>query len=289
MVKFTSREALGYEKVSGYLQLVAEEAPGAIETRWREQHRIRDGKEIIECNIAEDILNDICSAVLSNTIEDFSVSFSLSGIPEIENLVGREEELAGIKEAFQGNGSHRKTVVLQGLGGIGKTQLAATFVTQQRDFHSAMFWLNGRSEDLLKQSFVNMAKRLRENYPSSISLRTATESKDADRIVEAMKQWLSAKGNTRWILVFDNIDNPKLPGVKDPQAYDIRSYFPEVHQGFILITTRSSRLKLGKVVPVKKLRNIWDSVAILADNSQRQISDQGKLQRLEVCVTCLIQ
>lgn len=210
--------------------------------------------------------------------KDFSVPFSLSGVPEIENFVGREKLLIEIKEAFQGDGSDRKTVLLQGLGGIGKTQLAVTFIKQQRKTFSAVFWLNGKNEDLLKQSFTDMAKRLYNRYPSSTMLRTATESKDPDQIVEAMKQWLSAEGNVRWMLIFDNVDNPKLPGIKDPQAYDIKSYFPEAYQGFILITTRSSRLRIGKVILVKKLQDLGESIAILAHMSERQISDQGEIR-----------
>ena len=128
---------------------------------------------------------------------------------------------------------------------------------------------------MLKQSFTDMAKRLYHHYPSSTPLRTAAQSKDKDEIVETMKQWLSAKGNMQWMLVIDNVDNPKLPGIKDPQAYDVKSYFPEAHQGFILITTRSSRLKIGKVVQVKKLQKVEESIAILAHMSERQISDQG--------------
>ena len=216
--------------------------------------------------------------VRSNVDEDFSISFSLSGIPEVENFVGREEEFAKIDETFQGDGSHRKTVTLQGLGGIGKTQLAVTFLKRRRDAYSAIFWLNGKDEDLLKQSFATIAKRLYDKNPSSTLLRTAVESKDADQIVEAVKRWLSVKANTHWILVFDNIDNPKLPGINDPQAYDIESYFPETHQGFILVTTRTLRLNLGEVIPLKKLQNVRESIAILAHTSGRQVSDQGRPQ-----------
>jgi hypothetical protein len=208
--------------------------------------------------------------------QDFSISFSLSEVPEIEHFVGREEELAKIKETFQGDGSHRKTVLLQGLGGIGKTQLAVEYVKQQRDAYPAIFWLNGRSEDMLKQSFKNMARRLFDQFPSSTLLRTAAESKDANQVTGAMKRWLSVKGNNQWLMVFDNVDNPKLPGIKDPQAYNIKSYFPEAHQGFILITTRSSQLKIGKIIPVKKLQNVRESIAILAYMSDRPISDQGR-------------
>lgn len=209
------------------------------------------------------------------------MSFSLSGVPEIQKFVGREKEIVSIQEEFRGDGSQRKIVLLQGLGGIGKTQLAVSFIKQHRDLFSAVIWLNGKDEDMLKQSFTDMANRLYNEHPSSTLLRTAAESKDPDQVVDAMKRWLSVKTNTRWMLVFDNIDNPKLPRMSDPHAYDIKSYFPTAHQGFILITTRSARLKIGKVIPVKKLQTINESLAILSNMSERQISDQGKRQNLK--------
>lgn len=45
MVKFASREDGGYEKVSGHLWLLAEEAPNAIIARWAEQEKIKNGTE----------------------------------------------------------------------------------------------------------------------------------------------------------------------------------------------------------------------------------------------------
>ena len=146
------------------------------------------------------------------------------------------------------------------------------------DIYSAIFWLNGKTEDTLKYSFAQMAKRLHIEYPSSVLLRRAAEEKDADQVVALIKQWLSKRGNTQWILVFDNVDNPKLPGISDPQAYDIELYFPEVHQGSILITTRSPCLKIGEVIiiPVKKLLDVQESINILASTSGRENLDQGK-------------
>ena len=47
--------------------------------------------------------------------EDFSVAFSLSDIPEIEQFVAREDELAEIHRMLRGDGSHR-TVVLHAYG-----------------------------------------------------------------------------------------------------------------------------------------------------------------------------
>ena len=149
--------------------------------------------------------------------ENFSVPFSLSAVPEIKEFVGRKQEHLRIKEAFQGNGSQRKVVILHGLGGIGKTQLAIAYIKEHRDIYSAIFWLQGENEDTLKQSFVQMDKRLCIEYPSSALLRRAAEGKYADQVVAFIKQWLSIKNNTQWILVFDNVDNPKLADMNDPQ------------------------------------------------------------------------
>ena len=51
--------------------------------------------------------------------------------------------------------------------------------------------------------------------------------------------------------------------------------FPEAHQGSILIITRSSLLNMGKVVFVKKLLDIQESITILASTSGRENLDQG--------------
>ena len=60
--------------------------------------------------------------------------------------MGREEELNKIKEAFQDHVSQRKVVLLCGLGGIGKTQLAVAFLKRHRDIYPAIFWFNGKNE-----------------------------------------------------------------------------------------------------------------------------------------------
>ena len=97
--------------------------------------------------------------------EDFSVSFSLSDVPEIEQFVAREEELAEIHRTLRGDGDSRRTVVLHGLGGIGKTQLAIAYAKGHKDSYSAVFWLNIKDEDSLKQSFAKAAKRISREHP----------------------------------------------------------------------------------------------------------------------------
>jgi hypothetical protein len=208
--------------------------------------------------------------------------FSLYGVPEIDEFIGRTAELHKIKKAFHRSGSERRVVVLNGLGGMGKTQLAIKHLKDHRDTYSATFWLHGKTEETLKQSFVEMARRLHSEHEKSPLLRTAATSKEVDEVVASMRKWLNIKENHRWILVFDNVDNPKVAGNKDPQAYDVRRYFPEAHHGSIIITTRSASLRIGKVITVRKLQVIEDGIAILSSVSGREDLHHGNWANIQL-------
>jgi hypothetical protein len=189
--------------------------------------------------------------------------------------VGREEELEMIYKELQYNET-RKTVVLHGLGGMGKTLLALTFAQRYRDTYSAVFWMNSKNVDTLKQGYVAAAKRIFREYPSLGHLKTIAEGDNLDEAVEAVKQWLSSAHNDRWLIIYDNHDTPKLPGNHDAGAFDIRPFFPDVSHGAILITTRSSQLRLGRTIAVKKLPNVKQGLEILADMSERDGLNSGR-------------
>jgi hypothetical protein len=53
-----------------------------------------------------------------------------------------------------------EVVVLHGLGGIGKTQLVIRFARTHKDDFTAIFWLNGKNEQLLTRSLASIAARL---------------------------------------------------------------------------------------------------------------------------------
>jgi hypothetical protein len=166
---------------------------------------------------------------------------------------------------------------------MGKTQLAVTYAKRHRDLYSAIFWLNAKDEDTLKQSFVNTAKRILQDHPSLSYLNNATESGDLDKAVDAAKRWLNDPRNNRWLLVYDNYDNPKLAGSKDPGAFDIRLFLPETHQGAIIITTRSSQVKIGHLIPIRKLQDIQHGLEILSHTSGRHGLSNGGYH----CLSCV--
>ncbi|KAL6242969.1 hypothetical protein RBB50_010069 [Rhinocladiella similis] len=57
----------------------------------------------------------------------------------------------------------RSAVVLHGLGGIGKTQLAIKYATQHKEKYTAIFWLNANNKDSLELSFRHIAQRIIED------------------------------------------------------------------------------------------------------------------------------
>jgi hypothetical protein len=207
--------------------------------------------------------------------ENFSIPFSLSVVSDIEHFVAREDELREIHKALSGDGS-RHAVVLYGLGGIGKTQLAITYAKRHKDNYSAIFWLNIKDEDSLKQSFANVAKQILRAYPSACWLSTVN-IKNLDHVIDAVKAWLGLPYNTRWLVIYDNYDNPKLVSNKDPAAVDITKFLPEVYQGSVLITTRSSEVEIGHLIQVIKLGDIRDSLKILLNASHREGVIDSKL------------
>lgn len=207
--------------------------------------------------------------------QSFAVPFSLAEVVEAHRFVGREKELEEIHLSLAGDG-RRRTVVLHGLGGMGKTQIAVAYARRHRNSYSAIFWFNIQDESLLKQSFAKVAKRILRYHPSAPKLSTTGLEGDLNDVVEAVNAWLSQIDNTRWLAIYDNYDNPKVPGNKDMAAIDIRKFLPDADQGSAIITTRSSQVWLGQCIPLQKLEDVHESIEILSSMSRRDLSAHGK-------------
>jgi hypothetical protein len=124
---------------------------------------------------------------------------------------------------------------------------------------------------------------------SVVYIKNAVESHDLDETVRAVKQWFDDPKNNRWLIICDNYDNPVLGGngenksneaVTDTDAisegYDIRIFLPDAYQGTVIITTRSAGIQFGHRIPLKKFKNIENSLEILSHTSSRQSLHNGK-------------
>jgi hypothetical protein len=161
--------------------------------------------------------------------------------------------------------------------------LTVAYAKYHKADYSAIFWLNSKDEDLLKQSFDRMAKRILKDHPSASPLSSAKEDSNIDEVVNTVKRWLDHPRNTRWLIIYDNYDNPKLRGNTDPTAVDLRRFLPEADHGSIIITTRSSQVKLGHRIKVGKLEDIRDSLDTLSRTSGRaNVADGEYCPRWEI-------
>ncbi|KAL9079894.1 MAG: hypothetical protein Q9157_001233 [Trypethelium eluteriae] len=150
---------------------------------------------------------------------------------QITHFVGRRDLLKKIKEAVAAEKSTigPRVVVLLGMGGQGKTQLAlrSCRLLSTNNRFEKILWIDATSDATLAHSFESIAEQI------SGRARAFRDTAAACRIIihAIEKVW-----KAQWLMVFDNYD--------DPAAHpDIRSFFPNSDNGAILITSRHGDTK----------------------------------------------
>jgi hypothetical protein len=197
-------------------------------------------------------------------LQGFNFGLNINDAPDIGSdlFVGREKELERLNEILlpESTVTDRRVVILRGLGGVGKTQLTITYAKQRRTCYESVIWLNASSKAAVQQSLRSIAAR--------IGILTVTgQGSDDDQIRDQISVWLSEPDNTRWLLIFDNYD--------EPEKYDIKQYFPSAWQGSIIITTRSPEKLKGSVITIRTLGQN-ESIQILGRRSERSNVEHGK-------------
>ncbi|KAL4808134.1 TPR-like protein [Aspergillus unguis] len=192
--------------------------------------------------------------------EDFSfhepAGICLGRAPFIDTelFIGRQKELKAIMDTLQPacKSPEQQRLVLGGIGGIGKTQLAIKYAKCHQNSYTSVFWLNAESEAALRKSFLSIAKQI-------FKLQQPDQLKDKEAVIHVC-QWLSDPKNHQWLLILDNYD--------DPREYDIEQYYPPASHGVLLITSRQPNLVAGKRIMVQPLKHI-DGLEILHRRSER--------------------
>jgi len=131
-------------------------------------------------------------------------------------FVGRERELRLLDEAFDAPGGVVVHAV-HGLGGIGKSTLAAHWAAGRVADYNPVWWITAESPAELDAGLAALGRALR---PALVGVLAE------EAFLECAIQWLST--NDGWLLVLDNVSDPA----------DIKPLLARAPGGRFLITTR---------------------------------------------------
>jgi tetratricopeptide (TPR) repeat protein len=140
-------------------------------------------------------------------------------------------------------------VVLRGIGGQGKSQVALEYCRQRKDGPSPdIFWIDATSENSVTSTFISI----------SDLIRTTTDQLLDNNARLAFVRRKFANWPTELLLVFDNYDDPhEFPNIQD--------YFPPNKHSSILVTGRHAdigTLVLGQADNLIELSGLADTAAV---------------------------
>ena len=138
--------------------------------------------------------------------------------PRNPNFTGREELLKKLRENLTSGRPAALTQAINGLGGVGKTQLATEYAYLYASSYDAVLWVRAEEPTTLAADFAGLATELGIPDPGT---------RDQNAVVKLVLRWL--REHQGWLLVFDNA----------PGGWEISSYLPSGATGHVLITSRN--------------------------------------------------
>lgn len=205
--------------------------------------------------------------------------------PIAPNFVPRTQTMLEIEECLLPPSLDRqKILVLSGPGGIGKSQMVRDYASQHRHDYDSLFWTNGGSEQSLRSSIARMAELIPLPRVLDSNQKLPKNEGDIDKAMHAVDSWLTSAGNTRWLIIIDNVDNhadedDDQDGSQIDGAYDVARYIPSVTQGTVVITSRLSFLArdLGaQNLPIGEMK-FDEALQVLQKASGRPYNETGAI------------
>lgn len=174
--------------------------------------------------------------------------------PRNTNFTGREELLEKLRRGIAEEVTAVVPQALHGLGGVGKTLLAAEYAYRYRGEYDLVWWIPADQPVLVRSSLAQLAPHL--GLPP-FTLTGIEES--ARSVLDALRR---GEPYSRWLLVFDNADQPE----------DLNDILPR-GPGHVLITSRNHRWEgVVDTLPVEVFTR-KESVAFLQKRVRQSITE----------------
>ncbi|KAI1506280.1 hypothetical protein F5X99DRAFT_129304 [Biscogniauxia marginata] len=192
------------------------------------------------------------------------------------NFVGRAPILQQLLEQIppSANKDDCQRTATEGLGGIGKTQIALEAAYQVRDQHPdcSVFWVPAVDATAFENAYRDIGRRL--------EVRGIDDDK-AD-IKTLVKAALSHENTGSWLLIIDNADDLKLLFT----GTALSDYLPFSRKGSILLTTRTHeaavRLDISQqnVIPIAEMSDVEATCLLRKGLKETQIRDMESTRHL---------
>ena len=218
--------------------------------------RLGKNKEALACYKQADEITSNCVEEKHSEISQKSSVFQLPEICKYEEpadiFTGRNEELKKITEKLQFTQEEErikktKIVVLSGLGGIGKTQLACKFIKEHLSEYNLVWVFNAESEVTLRRGYRELAERVKCINEGTIPLLH-------EEVLAVVNNWLETPKNYKWFLCFDNVSSPEIVPKKNLPKFG----------GQVLITSRTKDWTKFPIVEISELKR-EESVTLLGE------------------------
>ena len=140
--------------------------------------------------------------IVTFTVVEHSVAsrhHSLIQLPsQNANFIGRQQQLADIKENLH---SHKTPLAIVGLSGIGKSQIAKEYAYRYRGSYGVIWWFDAAGD--LAQQFMDFAHAWNNYHQHDPSLCILPHAISPQGVAKAITQALQ-NTKKKWLLVFDN-------------------------------------------------------------------------------------
>jgi Tetratricopeptide repeat/AAA domain len=181
-------------------------------------------------------------------------------------FTGRERSIRQLREMLSESGpADVRPVVLQGIGGVGKTQVAIEYVHRFRTDYDIVWWMDTEQAHFIDASLVDLAVKLRDTFGVTVPL-TANSDEVARSVLEMLAH---GKEVSRWLLVYDTAEDIDT----------VRRYLPQ-GGGDVLITSRlgdwaehARSLPLDAFTREESVTHLRKRIPTIDESDARQVAE----------------